>query len=46
MLHFIRTRVVMKSLSLIYKKQVKKCKDLTDVEKENCTPFSFSASKS
>lgn len=36
----------MKSLSLIYKKQVKKCKGLTDVEIENCTAFSFSASKS
>lgn len=36
----------MKSLSLIYKKQVKKYKGLTDVEIENYIPFSFSASKS
>lgn len=36
----------MKSLSLIYKKQVKTCKDLTGMEIENYMPFSFSATKS
>ena len=36
----------MKSLNLIYKKQVKKCKTLTDVEIENYMPFSLSTSKS
>lgn len=44
--HFTRTTVVTKLLSLIYKKQVKRRKDLTGVEIKNDMPFLFSASKS
>lgn len=34
-MHFIRSIIVMKTLNLIYKKWVKKCKDLTHEETEN-----------